>query len=130
MTLFTHKVRGDHRGNLVAIESAIDVPFDIKRVFYIFGTSPGTNRGVHSHHRTRQYLIALNGSCKVSLDNGFENKIYTLDDPSIGLLQDTYIWGAMHDFSPDCVLLVLASEGYDADDYIHDYEEFLSEVSV
>lgn len=128
--LFAHKVRGDHRGNLVAIESHIDVPFDIKRVFYIFATQPGINRGEHSHRRTRQHLIALNGSCKVTLDNGFEKTVYSLDDPSIGLLQDAYIWGTMHDFSSDCVLLVLASEDYNPEDYIHNYDEFLSEVAT
>ena len=71
----------------------------------------------------------MNGSCKVTLDNGAEKKTFLLDDPGVGLFQDAYIWGTMHDFSPDCVLLVLASEVYDVEDYIHDYDDFLTEVT-
>ena len=129
MSLFKHNVLGDDRGNLVAIEASIDIPFSIKRVFYIFGAEAGVKRGHHSHYRTRQYLIAVKGSCKVTLGNGSEEQTYLLDDPAKGLFQDAFIWGTMHDFSSDCVLLVLASELYDAADYIHDYDDFLVEVS-
>ncbi|WP_417538247.1 sugar 3,4-ketoisomerase [Marinomonas sp.] len=128
MSISEHRVWGDERGMLVALESMIDVPFDIKRIFYIYGTHPELYRGNHSHYKTKQYLIAVNGTCKVTLDDG-ENKItYDLNTPNCGLLQEPLVWGVMHDFSPDCVLLVLASEHYDDADYIRSYSEFIQEV--
>jgi hypothetical protein len=130
MSITEHRILGDHRGQLVAIESQLDVPFEVKRVFYIFGTQPGVPRGQHSHHKTRQYLIAINGSCKVTLDDGKQKITYDLNQPNIGLLQDALVWGSMHDFTPDCVLLVLASEHYDEADYIRDYGDFLKVVSA
>ena len=125
MSVIHHKVLGDHRGQLVVIEGKDSVPFDIKRVFYIYGTQKDVPRGNHSHYKTKQYLIAVNGSCKVTLDNGKTKQTFSLDEPNKGLFQDVLIWGAMHDFSQDCVLLVLASECYDEADYIHDYQKFL-----
>lgn len=130
MSITEHRILGDHRGQLVAIESQRDVPFEVKRVFYIFGTQPGVPRGQHSHHKTRQYLIAVNGSCKVTLDDGKQKITYDLHQPNIGLLQDALVWGSMHDFTPDCVLLVLASEHYDEADYIRDYDDFLKVVGA
>lgn len=130
MSLITkHKVLGDHRGKLVALESGIDIPFEVKRVFYIYGTQAGVPRGQHSHHAIQQYLIAVSGSCKVTLDDGSEKKTYELNQPNVGLFQNALIWGEMHDFSEDCVLLVLASEHYDESDYIRDYDDFLKQVS-
>ena len=123
-----HKVLGDHRGQLVVIEGKNDVPFDIKRVFYIYGTQKDVPRGNHSHYKTKQYLIAVNGSCKVTLDNGKTKKTFDLDEPNKGLFQDALTWGTMHDFSDDCVLMVLASEYYNEVDYIRDYNEFLKTV--
>lgn len=128
MGLSTHKILGDERGQLVAIEGSKDIPFDIKRVFYIYGTQSGIPRGNHSHYKTRQYLIAVAGSCKVTLDDGISKSVYSLDSPNIGLLQNKMVWGVMHDFSKDCVLLVLADEYYDAKDYIVDYDQFISLV--
>ena len=128
MNISTHKVLGDHRGQLIAIESASSVPFDIKRIFYIFGTQPGIPRGNHAHYKTKQYLIAVSGCCKVTFDDGQRQITYDLDEPNKGLLQDVMIWGTMHDFSPDCVLLVLASEHYDENDYIRDYDDFIRQV--
>lgn len=125
MTVKEHRTLGDHRGQLVAIEGQKDVPFDIKRIFYIYGTQPDVPRGQHSHYKTKQYLIAVNGSCKVTLDDGIQKVTYNLNQPNIGLLQDAFVWGTMHDFTPDCVLLVLASEHYDEADYIRDYDNFL-----
>ena len=109
---------------MIAIESCVNIPFEIKRVFYIYGTQPNVSRGQHSHHKTKQYLIAVNGSCKVTLDNGHSKETYELNQPKIGLFQDTMIWGTMHDFSIDCVLLVMASEHYDDTDYIRSYDDF------
>lgn len=127
-TIQKFNVLGDERGKLIALESDKQVPFEIKRVFYIYGTHPETPRGNHSHYRTKQFLIAVNGSCKVTLDNGKAKKTFSLDKPSIGLFQDALIWGSMHDFSSDCVLLVLADDFYDEDDYIRNYNKFLKAV--
>ena len=119
------KVLGDHRGQLIALESNIQIPFDIKRIFYIYGTQKGIPRGKHSHYKTKQFLVAVNGSCKVTLDNGKEKKTFNLNKQNLGLFQDALVWGTMHDFSEDCVLVVLASEHYDESDYIRDYDKFL-----
>ena len=124
-TLQEFKVLGDHRGQLVALEANRQIPFDVKRVFYIYGTQEGVPRGNHSHYKTKQFLVAVNGSCKVTLDNGKEKETYELNKPNVGLFQDALIWGTMHDFSSDCVLIVLADEYYDASDYITNYDKFL-----
>lgn len=123
------KVLGDERGSLVALEAHNQIPFDIKRVFYIYGTQPNVPRGNHSHYKTKQFLVAVSGSCKVTLDNGIEKETYNLDKPNIGLFQDALIWGSMHDFSHDCVLMVLADDVYDESDYIRDYNQFLEVVN-
>ena len=122
------KVLGDHRGQLVALEANKQIPFDVKRVFYIYGTQEGVPRGNHSHYKTKQFLVAVNGSCKVTLDNGKMKETFDLNKPNLGLFQDALIWGSMHDFSSDCVLMVLAEEYYDISDYITDYDKFLEVV--
>ena len=121
-------ILGDYRGQLVALEENRNIPFDLKRVFYIFGTQEGVSRGNHSHYKTKQFLVAVNGSCKVTLDDGYNKETFNLNQPNLGLFQDALIWGTMHDFSSDCVLMVLANEYYDASDYITDYDKFLKEV--
>ena len=128
-TLQEFKVLGDHRGQLIALEANRQIPFDVKRVFYIYGTQEGVPRGNHSHYKTKQFLVAVNGSCKVTLDNGKEKEVYELNKPNLGLFQDALIWGTMHDFSSDCVLMVLADEYYDASDYITNYDTFLEVVN-
>lgn len=122
-------VKGDHRGQLIAIECNKDIPFDIKRVFYIYGTENNVPRGQHAHHKTKQYLICVNGSCRVTLDDGYKKETYDLNRPYIGLLQNELVWGEMHHFSYDCVLVVFASDVYSKDDYIIDYADFLRLVS-
>ena len=122
-------VLGDYRGQLVALEENRNIPFDLKRVFYIFGTQEGVSRGNHSHYKTKQFLVAVNGSCKVTLDDGYNKETFNLNKPNLGLFQDALIWGSMHDFSSDCVLMVLADEYYDASDYITDYDKFLEVIS-
>lgn len=122
--LHEHRILGDERGQLIAIESGLHIPFEIKRVFYIYGTQPNVPRGQHSHHKTKQYLIAVNGSCKVTLENGQSKETYDLNQPNIGLFQDAMVWGTMHDFSANCVLLVLADQHYNEADYIRSYEDF------
>mgnify|MGYP001581303141 CR=1 FL=1 len=126
MKLIDHKVHESNRGKLIAIESYKDIPFSIKRVFYIYGTQANLSRGNHAHIKTKQYLIAINGSCKVTLDNGQSKITYSLSSPSLGLIQEEMIWGEMHDFSNDCILLVIANNNYDNKDYIHDYKLFLT----
>jgi hypothetical protein len=121
---------GDERGQLVAIESSLHIPFEIKRVFYIFGTQPNIPRGQHSHRITKQYLIAVNGSCKVTLDYGHSEETHELNRPYIGLFQDAMVWGTMHDFSADCVLLVIADQHYNEADYIRSYEDFKRTLSL
>jgi len=122
------KVLGDERGQLVALEENRQIPFNVKRIFYIYGTQPDTPRGNHAHYKTKQFLVAVNGSCKVTLDDGKSKKIFDLDKPNLGLFQDALVWGTMHDFSSDCVLLVMADAYYDDKDYITVYDEFLKEV--
>jgi len=122
-------IMGDERGSLIALEENHNIPFDIKRVFYIYGTQHGIPRGKHSHYVAKQLLIVLHGSCKVTLDNGKEKQTFLLDSPTFGLYQDTLVWGFMHDFSTNCVLMVVSDTYYDEKDYIRDYDKFLEEVN-
>ena len=123
------KVLGDHRGKLIALEENSEIPFNFKRVFYIYGTQENISRGEHSHYQTQQLLICVSGSCKVTLNDGKKKTTYTLNTPEIGLLQDKLIWGTMHDFTKDCVLMVLADSCYDEADYIRDYTKFLDTIN-
>ncbi|MBQ3384057.1 MAG: WxcM-like domain-containing protein [Erysipelotrichaceae bacterium] len=116
---------GDDRGQLVALEQFKDIPFSVKRVYYMYDTTPGVTRGKHAHKCLQQIMICIHGSCKVLLDNGEEREIVVLDKPNEGILISNDIWREMYDFSPDAVLMVLASELYDESDYIRDYEQFL-----
>jgi len=116
---------GDERGSLVALEGNKSVPFDIKRVYYIFGTKEGVSRGFHAHLNLKQVAVCVTGSCRFVLDNGKQREEVVLDKSTIGLLINDLTWREMYDFSPDCVLMVLASEYYDELDYIRDYDEFL-----
>ena len=120
--------RGDERGSLVALEAGKDVPFDIRRVYYIFGTREGVSRGFHAHRRLSQLLIATSGSCRIVIDDGATRHTVILDRPDRGLLLSGLIWREMHDFSSDCVLMVLADQYYDTSDYIRDYAEFANAV--
>lgn len=121
---------GDDRGSLVALEANKTVPFDIKRVYYIFGTKQGVARGFHAHKALKQVAVCVTGSCRMVLDNGYQKEEVLLDSPMKGLVIEGMVWREMHDFSPDCVLLVLASEHYDEADYIRDYDDFLKVVGV
>lgn len=116
---------GDDRGSLVALEGCKTVPFEIKRVYYIFGTQQGVARGFHAHHNLQQVAVCVTGKCRMILDDGAHREEAWLDSPTKGLLIGDLVWREMHDFSPDCVLLVLASEHYDESDYIRNYADFL-----
>lgn len=116
---------GDERGLLAVLEGDNSIPFSIKRVFYIYGTQRDVRRGFHGHYKTRQALISISGSCTVYLDNLQRKTDVVLDSPTKVLLLEPNDWHEMYDFSPDCVLLVLASHLYDPQDYIRDYEKFI-----
>lgn len=120
---------GDERGHLVIAEGGIDVPFEIKRVFYIYGSDPEVVRGQHANRKTEFVLINVAGHSKVKVKDGEGNEaIYCLNRPHTGIYLPTMVWKDMYDFSKDSVLLVLASEHYDNSEYIRDYEQFVKEI--
>jgi len=122
-------VIGDNRGSLIAMEKGGQVPFEIKRVYYIFGTLPDVSRGFHAHKQLRQLAVCVAGKCRMLMDNGISKEEVWLDSPTKGVLINNLIWREMHDFSEDCVLVVFASQEYDEADYIRDYDEFVSVVA-
>lgn len=127
---YSFQQHGDDRGMLVALEEYRDIPFEIKRVYYMYDTKLNVHRGFHAHKNLKQILICIHGSCKILLDNGKgEKKLVSLEKPYEGLYVANNMWREMFDFSADAVLLVLASEPYQEKDYIRDYNEFLSFVS-
>jgi dTDP-4-dehydrorhamnose 3,5-epimerase-like enzyme len=115
---------GDDRGSLVALEGNETIPFDIKRVYYIFGTQKDVTRGLHAHLTLKQVMVCISGSCEILLDDGKNRESVWLDCPNKGLLVEGLVWREMNKFSSDCVLLVIASERYDESDYIRDYKDF------
>lgn len=120
---------GDERGNLVVVEGdGIDIPFQIKRVFYIYGSDTKVMRGQHANKKTEFVMINVSGKSKVKIDNGYEQEVIELDRPRMGLYLPAMIWKDMYDFSEDSVLLVLASEHYEAEEYIRNYEDFMREI--
>ena len=126
--LVDFSVIGDKRGSLVSLEALKNIPFEIKRVYYIFNASSDLPRGFHAHKELQQVLICTSGSCKVILDDGQKKDEYLLNKSSQGLVVDKMKWREMHDFSDDCVLMVLASDYYNEEDYIRDYGEFLKRM--
>lgn len=125
---YVFQPHGDERGQLVALEEFKDIPFEIKRVYYMYDTAKNVTRGYHAHKNLKQILICIHGSCKIRLDNGKEKKVVPLEKPYEGLYVENNMWREMYDFSDDAVLMVLASELYNEDDYIRDYDEFLKFV--
>ncbi|GGY27938.1 sugar 3,4-ketoisomerase [Paludibacterium paludis] len=121
---------GDERGGLIALEENANVPFNVKRVYYLFDTKPGVRRGLHAHKTLTQLVIAVRGTCHFVLDNGRERIELSLDNPAQGLLVPPMMWREMYDFSEDCVLMVLADQVYDEQDYIRDYDQFLQYANV
>lgn len=110
-------IRGDDRGSLIALEPGREVPFELRRAYYIFGTREGVSRGFHAHRRLSQLLIATTGNCRIAIDDGEVRGEVILDRPDRGLLISGLIWREMHDFSHDCVPMVLADQSYDNSDY-------------
>ena len=127
---YVFQQHGDERGQLVALEEHKDIPFEIKRVYYMYDTGKGVTRGQHAHKSLEQILICIHGSCKLMLDNGKEKKIVSLETPYEGLYISNNIWREMYDFSSDAVLMVLASDVYKEEDYIRNYDEFLKFVNM
>lgn len=114
----------DGRGNLTFIEYPQNIPFEIKRVYYIYGVDEGIERGFHSHKDLEQILIAVNGNIKIRIKTPNDEEIVELNDPNEGLYIGSMIWREMFDFSDQAVLLVLASHEYDESDYFRNYEEY------
>ena len=121
---------GDERGHLVVVEGMKDIPFEIKRMFYIYGSDSEVVRGQHANRKSEFVLINVSGSSKVKVKDGEGHEaIYCLNRPHTGIYLPTMVWKDMYDFSPDSVLLVLSNEHYDPNEYIRDYSEFEREIS-
>lgn len=118
----------DPRGNLTVAEQIDNVPFEIKRVYWVYDVPAGESRGGHAHKRLKQLIVAVSGSFHVTLDNGHERTTVLLNHPWQGLLVDVNTWRTIDDFSSGAVCMVLASEHYDEEDYIYDYQDFLKYV--
>jgi dTDP-4-dehydrorhamnose 3,5-epimerase-like enzyme len=118
----------DQDGALISLEENKNIPFTIKRVYYIFDTIPGITRGKHSHKDINQLLVCVKGSCTILLDDSVEKSEVNLSTPDVGLMVKKDIWHEMYNFSPDCVLMVLADQYYDEADYIRNYQDFLAYV--
>lgn len=122
---------GDERGHLVVVEGGKDVPFAIKRMFYIYGSDAQVVRGRHANRRSAFVLINVAGQSKVRVDDGRGNQaVFSINRPHTGLYLPPMVWKEMYDFSPDSVLLVLSSEAYDPGEYIRDYDAYVREVNA
>lgn len=128
--LLQFEEHGDSRGTLISLEQYKNIPFEIQRVYFMFDTKEGVRRGFHAHKALKQVLICTSGECKILLDDGKEKKIILLNSPNRGLYIEADIWREMYDFSEDAVLMVVASELYDEEDYIRDYDEFLAYLNA
>ncbi|HID7802473.1 TPA: sugar 3,4-ketoisomerase [Proteus mirabilis] len=124
------KTLGDKRGSLISLESNHNIPFNIKRTYYIFNTEKNVSRGFHAHKKLKQLAICLKGSCDFIMDDGKEKEKITLNSPNIGLIIDPMQWHEMHNFSEDCIVLVLADNVYDESDYIRDYDIFQKSITT
>ena len=122
---------GDERGNLVVIEGGgMDIPFDIKRVFYIYGSDATVVRGQHANRESEFLMVNVAGTSKVRITDGCEETIVELNEPGMGLYLPTMLWKDMYEFSADSVLLVMSNKHYDGNEYIREYDEYLKEMGV
>ena len=128
--LLNLKVLGDERGKLISLESNKNIPFEIKRVYWIYDTLPDIDRGFHAHKDLEQVIVAMDGACEFVLDDGVNKEQVRLNRPDIGLYIGKNMWSEMRHFSYGCKLMVLASEYYDEKEYIRDYEAFLESVKT
>jgi dTDP-4-dehydrorhamnose 3,5-epimerase-like enzyme len=120
---------GDTRGKLSVAELGGSLPFTVRRVYWIHGTKPGVSRGFHAHKKLRQLCVCVAGSVRMSLFDGKSEESVVLDSSAKGLLIGPGLWREMHDFSPDCVLMVFADAEYDEADYIRDRDKFIRHVA-
>lgn len=122
--LIDFKPLGDDRGQLFSLEANQNIPFDIKRVYYMFGMQGDLPRGFHAHKELQQVAICIKGSCKMIMDDGTTKEEVVIDKPNTGIMIDKLIWHEMHDFSENCILMVIASDLYDESDYLRNYNDF------
>lgn len=127
--ILNFNIKSDDRGSLIALENLKNIPFEIRRVYYIFDTKPEFDRGGHAHTNLEQVLIMIDGACEVVLDNGRRIQSVLLNRPNSGLYIGKNIWREMKNFSYGAKLLVLASDFYNENEYIRDYDEFLRMVN-
>jgi len=127
--LIDFPIMGDERGNLISLEEIATVPFDIKRVYFIYNTDTTIRRGMHAHKDLKQLILCVKGSCKFLLDDSKKKVEILLNKPNRGLLIEDLLWREMFDFSHDCVLVILANKHFNENDYIRDYNEFLKVVA-
>lgn len=120
---------GERKGNLTMVYNYLNIPFDVKRVFYSYDIPGGEARGAHAHKECHQFLIAASGSYEVVLDDGTNKRTVMLNRPFYGLHIPPGIWAAEQSFSSGSICLVLASQGYTADDYIRDYDDYLKYIN-
>ena len=129
--MLTFSQHGDERGHLVVVEGEQDIPFVVKRIFYMYGSDRNVVRGQHANRRSEFVLINVSGQSKIRVDDGLGNEaVFSLNRPHTGIYLPPMIWKDMYDFSPDSILLVLSSEHYDAEEYIRDHDEFVREVQA
>ena len=129
--MLTFPQHGDPRGHLVVVEGEQDIPFVVKRIFYMYGSDRDVVRGQHANRRSEFVLINVSGQSKIRVDDGLGNEaVFSLNRPHTGIYLPPMIWKDMYDFSPDSILLVLSSEHYDAEEYIRDHDEFVREVNA
>ncbi|MGL4866435.1 MAG: sugar 3,4-ketoisomerase [Cetobacterium sp.] len=120
---------GDDRGHLVVVEGMKNIPFEIKRMFYIYGTKEDVVRGQHANRKSEFVLINLAGSCKIKVDDGRNEEIIVLDKAHEGIYLDKMVWKDMYDFSENSILLVLSNQSYDSEEYVRDYAKFKKEIT-
>lgn len=125
INLITFKPLGDERGSLIALEENKAIPFNIKRVYYMFDLDKDIPRGFHAHKELQQVAICVQGNCKFVMDDGSCKEEIVITNNATGILIDKMVWHEMHEFSKDCILMVVASDIYDENDYIRNYEDFI-----
>ncbi|EAL5219722.1 WxcM-like domain-containing protein [Campylobacter coli] len=127
--ILNFNVKSDSRGSLIALENLKEIPFEVKRIYYIYDTKPDFPRGAHAHKELEQVLIMMDGSCELVLNDGKNIKNIILNRPDMGIFIGKNMWREMKNFSYGAKLLVLASDFYNEKEYIRDYEEFLRNIN-
>lgn len=126
LKLYDFPILGDERGSLVVLDKFSEIPFRMKRVYYLFGMKADVSRGFHAHKKLHQIAFCISGTCRMIIDDGVNREDFIMESPSVGIDLPPMLWHEMHDFSADSVLLVIASDEYDESDYIRNYDEFMN----